>query len=249
MNRQPEEVRPDFMSMTFGELGDFVVSLGEKPYRAARLFSWMAKGAPLSAMTNLPAAFRQKLAEAGEYRRPAIERKLVSAIDGTVKYLYRMTDGECVESVFMHYEHGTSLCVSSQAGCAMGCRFCASTLNGRARNLTASEILGQAAVTAYDTGERVDGIVLMGIGEPLDNYENVVKFLRILNDKDGIGLGLQDIAPPPPSFSRPLYTAPARFARKGTADPPTEKPRPGIGTRLCSLERVCACFRLTCAPG
>ena len=194
MNRQPEEVRHDFMSMTFGELGDFVVSLGEKPYRAAQLFSWMAKGAPLSAMTNLPAAFRQKLAEAGEYRRPAIERKLVSAIDGTVKYLYRMTDGECVESVFMHYEHGTSLCVSSQAGCAMGCRFCASTLNGRARNLTASEILGQAAVTAYDTGERVDGIVLMGIGEPLDNYDNVVRFLRLISDERGMGIGLRHVS-------------------------------------------------------
>ena len=163
-NNPSDTVRADFMSMTPEELGAYTVSLGEKPYRAAQLFSWMAKGAPLDAMTNLPAAFRKKLAEEGEYRRPEIERKLVSAIDGTVKYLYRMTDGECVESVFMHYEHGTSLCVSSQAGCAMGCRFCASTLNGKVRSLTASEILGQAAVTAYDTGERVDGIVLMGIG-------------------------------------------------------------------------------------
>ncbi|MBR4186585.1 MAG: 23S rRNA (adenine(2503)-C(2))-methyltransferase RlmN, partial [Clostridia bacterium] len=126
--------------------------------------------------------------------RPAVERKLVSAIDGTVKYLYRMTDGECVESVFMHYEHGTSLCVSSQAGCAMGCRFCASTLNGKARNLTASEILGQAAVTAYDTGERVDGIVLMGIGEPLDNYDSVVRFLRLVSDERGMGIGLRHVS-------------------------------------------------------
>ena len=186
--------RPDFMAMTYEELGDFVSSLGEKPYRAAQLFSWMAKGAPLAGMTNLPAAFRKKLAEAGEYRRPEIERKLVSSIDGTVKYLYRMTDGECVESVFMRYEHGTSLCVSSQAGCAMGCKFCASTLNGRTRNLTASEILGQAAVTAYDTGERVDGIVLMGIGEPLDNYDNVVRFLRLVSDERGMGIGLRHIS-------------------------------------------------------
>ncbi len=193
-NNQFDAVRADYMSMTPEELGVYVSSLGEKPYRAAQLFSWMAKGAPLDAMTNLPAAFRKKLAEEGEYRRPAVERKLVSAIDGTVKYLYRMTDGECVESVFMHYEHGTSLCVSSQAGCAMGCRFCASTLNGRARNLTASEILGQAAVTAYDTGERVDGIVLMGIGEPLDNYDSVVRFLRLVSDERGMGIGLRHVS-------------------------------------------------------
>ena len=194
MNLRSDVSRPDFMSMTFEELVEYVSSLGEKPYRAGQLFSWMAKGVPLSGMTNLPAAFREKLAEAGDYRRPSIERKLVSAIDGTVKYLYRMTDGECVESVFMHYEHGTSLCVSSQAGCAMGCKFCASTLNGRARNLTASEILGQAAVTAYDTGERVDGIVLMGIGEPLDNYDHVVRFLRLVSDERGMGIGLRHIS-------------------------------------------------------
>ena len=186
--------RTDFMSMTPEELGVFVSSLGEKPYRAGQLFSWMAKGAPLSGMTNLSAAFREKLGTEGEYRRPGIARKLVSAVDGTVKYLYRMTDGECVESVFMHYEHGTSLCVSSQAGCAMGCRFCASTLKGKARNLTASEILGQAAVTAWDTGERVDGIVLMGIGEPLDNYDNVIRFLRLVSDRRGMGIGLRHIS-------------------------------------------------------
>ena len=186
--------KPDFMSMTPEELSDFTASLGEKPYRAAQLFSWMAKGAELEEMTNLPRAFRQKLAEAGDYRLPRIERKLVSAVDGTVKYLYAMKDGECVESVFMRYEHGTSLCVSSEAGCAMGCRFCASTLRGKARNLTASEILGQAAKAARDTGERVDGIVLMGIGEPLDNYDNVVRFLRLVSDPRGMGIGLRHIS-------------------------------------------------------
>ena len=186
--------RPDFMSMTREELADFVAVLGEKPYRADQLFSWMAKGAPLDQMTNLPAAFREKLANEGEYRRPTIEKKLVSQIDGTVKYLYGLTDGECVESVFMRYEHGSTLCVSSQAGCAMGCKFCASTLNGRVRNLTASEILGQAAVTAYDTGERVDGIVLMGIGEPLDNYDNVIRFLHLVSDERGMGIGLRHIS-------------------------------------------------------
>ena len=186
--------RVDFMSLLPDELARFVASLGEKPYRAEQLFRWMAKGAPLGEMTNLPAAFREKLAEAGEYRLPVVEKKLVSKIDGTVKYLFSLADGECVESVFMRYEHGTSLCVSSQAGCAMGCRFCASTLNGRVRNLTASEILGQAAAAARDTGERVDGIVMMGIGEPLDNYDNVIRFLRLVSDPKGMGIGLRHIS-------------------------------------------------------
>ena len=186
--------RADFMSMTAEELEAFVVSLGEKPYRAGQLFGWMAKGAPLSEMSNLSAAFRRKLEEAGEYRLPVIEKKLVSRLDGTVKYLFSLTDGECVESVFMRYEHGTSLCVSSQAGCAMGCRFCASTLNGKVRNLTASEILGQAAVAERDTGERVDRIVMMGIGEPLDNYDNVIRFLKLVSDPRGMGIGLRHIS-------------------------------------------------------
>ena len=186
--------RADFMSMTPEELEEFVTTLGEKPYRAGQLFSWMAKGAPLEEMTNLPASFRKKLAEAGEYRLPVIEKKLVSRIDGTIKYLFSLCDGECVESVFMRYEHGTSLCVSSQAGCAMGCKFCASTLNGRVRNLTASESLGQAAAAARDTGERVDGIVMMGIGEPLDNYDNVIRFLRLVSDPRGMGIGLRHIS-------------------------------------------------------
>ena len=187
-------MKPDIMSMTKAELGAFMESIGEKPYRAAQLFSWMAKGTPLDGMSNLSAALRQKLKETADYRLPVIEQKLVSAIDGTVKYLMALEDGECVESVFMHYEHGTTLCVSSQAGCAMGCRFCASTLNGRVRSLTASEILGQAACASRDTGERVDGIVMMGIGEPLDNYDNVIRFLHLVSDESGMGIGLRHIS-------------------------------------------------------
>ncbi len=186
--------RPDIMSMYPSELEEFVLSLGEKKFRAEQLFSWMARGVPLSEMSNLSKGFREKLAQESEYRLPVIEKKLVSQIDGTVKYLMSLTDGECVESVFMHYEHGTSLCVSSQAGCAMGCKFCASTLNGKSRNLTASEILGQAAVASFDTGERVDGIVMMGIGEPLDNYENTVRFLKLVSNEKGMGIGLRHIS-------------------------------------------------------
>ena len=186
--------KPDIMSMTYAELGEFVASIGEKPFRAGQLFSWMAKGTPIDEMTNFSKPLREKLKEVAEYRLPTVRRKLVSQIDGTRKYLFEMIDGECVESVFMHYEHGTSLCVSSQAGCAMGCKFCASTLRGRVRNLTPSEILGQAAAVAHDTGERVDGIVMMGIGEPLDNYDNTVKFLRLISDERGMGIGLRHIS-------------------------------------------------------
>jgi len=184
----------DIMSMYPSELEAFVESLGEKKYRAAQLFTWMSRGVAISEMSNLSRDFREKLVENADYRLPVIEKKLVSKLDGTVKYLMSLIDGECVESVFMHYEHGTSLCVSSQAGCAMGCKFCASTLNGRSRNLTASEILGQAAAASFDTGERVDGIVMMGIGEPLDNYDNTVRFLRLVSDEKGMGIGLRHIS-------------------------------------------------------
>lgn len=187
-------MKPDIMSMTKQELRSYMESIGEKPFRAGQLFGWMAKGTPIDEMSNLSVSLRQKLKETADYRLPVIEQKLVSAIDGTVKYLMALEDGECVESVFMHYEHGSTLCVSSQAGCAMGCRFCASTLNGRVRSLTPSEILGQAACAARDTGERVDGIVMMGIGEPLDNYDNVIRFLHLVSDEDGMGIGLRHIS-------------------------------------------------------
>lgn len=186
--------KPDIMSMTRDELKEFVVSIGEKAFRAEQLYGWMAKGFGLDEMTNLPKPFREKLKTEAEYRLPKIEERYVSEIDGTRKYLFSLIDGECVEAVFMKYEHGTSLCVSSQAGCAMGCRFCASTLNGRVRNLTASEILGQAALVSRDAGERVDGIVMMGIGEPLDNYDNVIRFLRLVSDEKGLGIGLRHIS-------------------------------------------------------
>jgi len=188
------EQRPDIMSMMPEELAEFVRSIGEKPYRAEQLFAWMAKGAEIDEMTNLPKSFRDKLKECAEYRLPKIEEKFVSKIDGTVKYLFSLIDGECVESVLMKYEHGNTLCVSSQAGCAMGCKFCASTLNGRVRNLTPSEILGQATKAAHDSGERVDGIVMMGIGEPLDNYDNVIRFLKLVSHEKGMGIGLRHIS-------------------------------------------------------
>ncbi len=188
------ETRPDIMSMNQEELTNFTLSLGEAKFRAGQLYKWMHAGADFDEMTNLPKTFRNKLAATADYRLPKIERKLVSKKDGTIKYLFGLTDGECVESVLMKYEYGSSLCVSSQAGCRMGCRFCASTLSGRVRNLTPSEILGQVAVASRDSGERIRSIVMMGIGEPLDNYENVLRFLRLVGDENGLGIGMRRIS-------------------------------------------------------
>lgn len=187
-------MKPDILSMTKDELADFVLSIGEAKFRAAQLYSWMMKGASLDEMTNLPKSLRDKLAAEAEYPLPVIERRLESKLDETVKYVFRLIDGELVESVFMKYEHGSTVCVSSQAGCAMGCKFCASTLNGRVRNLTPSEILGQVIMAGRDRGERIDGIVMMGIGEPLDNYDATVKFLRLVSAEGGLNIGLRHIS-------------------------------------------------------
>lgn len=180
--------------MTLPELKEFVVSLGAPGYRAEQIYSWLAKGVAPAEMQNLPKAFRDTLTNAIQWRLPQIAEKYVSKEDGTVKYLLSLYDGECVECVFMEYHHGTTLCVSSQAGCRMGCKFCASTLNGRVRDLAPSEILGQVIVAAKDTGKRVDGIVMMGIGEPLDNYDNVIRFLHLVSDPKGMGIGLRHIS-------------------------------------------------------
>ena len=186
--------KPDILSLFPEELTQFVRSIGEKDFRAKQLYGWMQKGAAIDEMTNLPAAFREKLKECSEYRLPKIEEKYVSQKDGTVKYLFSLIDGECVESVFMRYEHGNTICVSSQAGCRMGCKFCASTLRGKVRDLTASEILGQVIAAQRDTGERIGGVVMMGIGEPLDNYDNSVRFLRLVSHPDGLNIGLRHIS-------------------------------------------------------
>lgn len=180
--------------MTIPELTEFVCEMGESSFRAKQLFKWMHGAFQIDEMSNLPKRFRSIIENETDYRLPKIEKKLVSSIDGTVKYLFSLNDGECVESVLMKYSHGNTLCVSSQAGCRMGCKFCASTLLGRVRNLTASEILGQAVLAARDSGERVDGIVMMGIGEPLDNYDNVIRFLQLVGDANGLGIGMRHIS-------------------------------------------------------
>lgn len=166
----------------------------EPKYRIKQLFGWLHKGAVYDEMTNLPKKMREELTEKTYIALPDILKKYVSKIDGTVKYLFKLYDGQCIESVVMKYKHGNTICISSQAGCKMGCKFCASTQNGWVRNLTPSEMLGQVLVAQNDTGIRISNIVLMGIGEPLDNYSNVMKFLRLVSRDDGLNIGLRHIS-------------------------------------------------------
>ena len=180
--------------MTDTELEEYFISLGEPKFRAKQVFPRLAEGTPLSEMTNLPKKLRETLAEVTLDTLPRVEAKFTSKIDGTVKYLFRLHDGECVESVFMRYKHGNTLCISSQVGCRMGCRFCASTIGGKVRDLLPSELLGQVIAASRDTGERVSNIVMMGIGEPLDNYDNVIKFLKLVNAESGLNIGYRHIS-------------------------------------------------------
>ena len=184
----------NLLNFTYEELEAFILSIDEAKFRAKQIFSPMHKGISPSELTNLSAKTKEKIFENAKYSLPKIRRKLVSAIDGTVKYLFELDDGNCVESVVMKYEHGTTICISSQIGCRMGCAFCASTIGGKVRDLEVAELLGQIIAAQVDLGERIDGIVMMGIGEPLDNYDNVVKFLRIVGHKEGLNIGYRHIS-------------------------------------------------------
>ncbi|MBQ7376027.1 MAG: 23S rRNA (adenine(2503)-C(2))-methyltransferase RlmN [Clostridia bacterium] len=184
----------DLLSLYESELEEFIISLGEPKYRAKQLFTQMHRGIAPADMTNIGKATKQKIDERAYYSLPSIRRKLVSAIDGTVKYLFELCDGNCVESVVMKYKHGNTICVSSQVGCRMGCAFCASTIGGKLRDLRASEILGQVMMAQNDTGERISNIVMMGIGEPLDNYDNVIRFLRLVGCENGMNIGYRHIS-------------------------------------------------------
>ncbi len=184
----------DLLAMTPTELEEYLTAMGQPRFRAKQMFTQMHRGTPPAAMTNLPAALRATLTDTCEWRLPTVETKQVSALDGTVKYLFRLVDGNCIESVFMRYHHGNTLCISSQVGCRMGCRFCASTLGGRVRDLAASEMLGRIIAAELDSGERISNVVMMGIGEPLDNYDNVLRFLRLVNHPDGLNIGYRHIS-------------------------------------------------------
>lgn len=185
----------DIKSLTLPELKAKMEEMGEKPFRAAQLYEWMhrklARG--FDEMTNLPLAMREQCRESYCYTALRIVTVQASAVDGTKKYLFALHDGNVVESVWMRYKHGNSVCISSQVGCRMGCRFCASTLDGLVRNLTPAEMLDQIYAITLETGERVSNVVVMGSGEPLDNYDNLLRFLTLLTDENGLHISQRNV--------------------------------------------------------
>ncbi len=172
-----------------------LASYGAPSYRAKQVFKWLQSGVTsFDEMTNIPISLRQRMADEGYLSVTDIEKKYVSALDGTVKYLYRLYDGEFIESVLMKYEHGYTVCVSTQVGCRMGCRFCASGIGGLVRSLTASEIISQITSAQRDNGIRVSNVVMMGMGEPLDNFDNCARFLKLVSDPEGLNIGMRHIS-------------------------------------------------------
>lgn len=176
------------------EMKEFMKTIGEKPFRGSQIFSWIYKGAKsFDDMNNIPKSLREKLEEVSYIGNIEIELKLESKVDKTKKYLFLLNDGNIIETVMMDYEDRVTVCISNQVGCRMGCRFCASTIDGLLRNLEPWEILDQILKIQEDTGKRVSNLVLMGSGEPLDNFENTKQFLKIVNDKNGLNIGYRHI--------------------------------------------------------
>ncbi len=189
------ESKLNLLDMTIEELWDKLASAGQEKYRARQIFQWVNRGVGnIDDMTNLPKDLRGAMKDIFCLGSLSIRKKLVSDIDGTTKYVLGLNDGNVLESVLMEYKHGLTACISSQAGCKMGCKFCASTGIGFVRNLSAGEILGQVISMQKDAGRRIGNIVIMGVGEPLDNFENVVKFFKLVNHKDGLNIGYRHIS-------------------------------------------------------
>ena len=185
----------DLKSMTLEEMADLLKSWGEPAFRAGQVFTWLHKGATsFDEMSNLPKTLREKLAQECFITCPQVERKQQSVQDGTIKYLWKLADGNCIETVLMRYQHGNTVCISCQVGCRMGCAFCASTLGGKIRDLTPSEMVDQVLFTQIDSGLEISNIVLMGIGEPLDNFDTVLRFLELVNHPKGMNIGMRHIS-------------------------------------------------------
>ena len=185
----------DLKSMTLEELTAWLQEQGEPAFRGKQVFRWFYRGATsFGEMSDLSKPLRQKLEEQCFLSKPKVARKQVSALDGTIKYLWELSDGNCIETVLTRYKHGNTVCISCQVGCRMGCAFCASTLAGKVRDLTPAEMVDQVLFTQIDSGEPISNIVLMGIGEPLDNYDTVMKFLTLVNHPDGLNIGMRHIS-------------------------------------------------------
>ena len=189
-------MKTDIKSLSLTELKTEIIDLGEKGFKAGQIYSWLhtRSAESFDEMTDLSKELREKLKKKYVIHNCSIEKKLVSMYDGTVKYLFRLYDGEFIETVVMKYKYGYTICVSSQVGCKMGCKFCASGIAGFIRNLEVSEILSQIYASQRDLGIRISHIVMMGVGEPLDNFDNVVKFLSMVSDENGINIGMRNIS-------------------------------------------------------
>ncbi len=194
-----DEKKKELTGLTLREITDWAGTFGFPSFRGKQILRWIHQGADFDEMTNLPKDMREKLKETAVAQPVSIQMIRKSELDGTVKFLYSLKDGNCVEGVLMRYRFGISLCISTQVGCRMGCRFCASTLEGRIRDLTAGEMLGEIlAANRYlaENGEngKVSHVVLMGSGEPLDNYDQVIRFLRLLREEEGIRISLRNVS-------------------------------------------------------
>ena len=188
-------MKQDLKSMTLAEMQDAFASLGEPKFRAKQVFTWLHRGVTrFDDMTNLSKPLREKLDGLYFITAPVVARKQISKLDGTIKYLWKLSDGNCVESVVMQYHHGNTVCISSEVGCPMGCKFCASTIGGLVRRLEPAELLDQVLFSQLDSGLPISNIVLMGIGEPLDNFDNVMRFLELVNSPDGLNIGMRHIS-------------------------------------------------------
>lgn len=188
-------MKQEIKSLSLSELTETMKEIGQPAFRAKQIYAWMNKGVTsFDAMTNLSVQLRELLRERFELTVPVVVRKQISVKDGTIKYLWRLSDGNCVETVLMQYHHGNTVCISSEVGCPMGCAFCASTIGGLVRRLTPSEMLDEVLFTQIDSGLPISNIVLMGIGEPLDNFDTVMKFLELVNHPDGMNIGMRHIS-------------------------------------------------------
>ena len=185
----------DLKSLLPEELENYIVSLGEPRFRANQIFQWLSRGVgSFAEMQNIPKSLREKLSQCCTINTLHLLNKQVSRQDGTIKYLWELRDGNAVETVVMRYHHGNTVCISSQVGCRQGCAFCASTIGGLVRNLTSAEMLDEVLYSQMDSGEPVSNIVIMGIGEPLDNLEEVLRFLRLVNQPKGLNIGMRHIS-------------------------------------------------------
>ena len=182
-------------SMTIEEIGQVLKELGQPAFRAKQVFTWLHKGVrTFEEMTNLPKALREALEEKYPLHIPKVVRRQESQKDGTIKFLWELSDGNCVETVLMRYHYGNTVCISTEVGCRMGCAFCASTIGGLVRRLEPYEILDQVLFTQLESGQSISHIVLMGIGEPLDNFDNVMRFLELVNHPDGMNISMRHIS-------------------------------------------------------